>query len=343
MNSKRSSIIAYWVDDNVEKIQGIVDRFIYLFQKEIKRKVLNRQFSDPEMFLKELISGKLKKPQLIIIDILMPKLDGIRLMREIRALNKFDDCLIVSSSVLNDPLDNNYLQHIGFDLSFSNFPPEIEIYAKNIKKYMGRIHKIKKTRYSRENYEKLLDDLYDSRMREKNLENNYVKKLIDPKVFETIRENKLDEIKWQRISSSVGFVDIRDFSGYSSKLQPEDLSILLNIYVSQITELIIKNGGSIDKFIGDAVMWTVGAVSDIKEHECINIQIARAIQKDVNIISQKISKKIGTVINMKCGIGLAGGPMDIGMLGQKWSTNSIYGHRTICKSCFTFSIVSKRR
>jgi adenylate cyclase len=65
---------------------------------------------------------------------------------------------------------------------------------------------------------------------------------------------------------TVIFTDIRSFTSISEKLQPQSLVSLLNEYFAVMAEVIIRNGGPIDKFEGDAIMALFGAVGNQPNH-----------------------------------------------------------------------------
>ena len=62
------------------------------------------------------------------------------------------------------------------------------------------------------------------------------------------------EITSRRKKLTIFFSDIKNFTDTSEKLQPEDLTKYLNEYFSEMTKIALEYGGTIDKYIGDAVM-----------------------------------------------------------------------------------------
>lgn len=314
--SKTGSLLMYWIDDQPDKRRGLVDRLVTLVERKGRYKVEMLEYHDSEAFCRSLLEGSIEKPDLIICDLIMPGLNGVQLLRRIREDQKFDNCLVVSSSVLDEPLDDLYARYVGFDLSFSSLPADSEVYANSLVSLLKNRKEIRQSRYSRNKFGELVEELYQSRMKARVLEDTYVKRLIDPRVFQSLREGKGEIIRWRRIDSSVGFVDIRGFTSLASRLQPEDLAFILNAYVEEASNAILRGGGIVDKFIGDAVMWTVGTLSTTVDHQETNIRIAYAIRDSIVGMRPKIVSKIGAQIKVEVGIGLAGGPMDVGLLGQ---------------------------
>jgi adenylate cyclase len=70
----------------------------------------------------------------------------------------------------------------------------------------------------------------------------------------------------ERKELTVLFSDIRGFSLFSEKMAPEQLAAFLGEYLTPMTELVLASGGTLDKYIGDAVMAIWGAPVDVPDH-----------------------------------------------------------------------------
>ena len=80
-------------------------------------------------------------------------------------------------------------------------------------------------------------------------------KFIPPQMHkEMMNGNFSTDITTRRKKLTIFFSDIKNFTDTSEKLQPEDLTKYLNEYFSEMTSIAIKHGGTIDKYIGDALM-----------------------------------------------------------------------------------------
>ena len=80
-------------------------------------------------------------------------------------------------------------------------------------------------------------------------------KYLSPQVYESIFSGR-QEVKLvsQRKKLTVFFSDIVDFTATSEKLQPEDLTLLLNEYLTEMAGIALKYGATIDKYVGDAIV-----------------------------------------------------------------------------------------
>jgi adenylate cyclase len=113
---------------------------------------------------------------------------------------------------------------------------------------------------------------------------------------------------------TVFFLDIAHFTSISEKLDPERLTQFLNVYLSTITDIILKNDGVVDKYIGDCVMAFWNAPLDLPEHrlkgclsavECI-AAVERLNEKGFAGLPEKPAVRIG----------LNSGKMVVGNMGS---------------------------
>ncbi len=77
------------------------------------------------------------------------------------------------------------------------------------------------------------------------------------------------------------FSDIAGFTTISEKLQPEELVSLLNEYLSRMSNIIMENRGTMDKYIGDAIMGIFGAPVDSENNAKDACVAAISYQKDL--------------------------------------------------------------
>lgn len=80
-------------------------------------------------------------------------------------------------------------------------------------------------------------------------------KYLSPQVWQMVfKQSATGMLKTQRKKLTVFFSDIKDFTELSEEMEPEDLAAILNGYLSEMTAIALKHGGTVDKFIGDSVM-----------------------------------------------------------------------------------------
>lgn len=112
---------------------------------------------------------------------------------------------------------------------------------------------------------------------------------------------------------AVLFVDIRGFTAMSEGLSPEKIVAILNRYLGMVTEAVFKNEGTLDKFIGDAVMAVYNAPLNVEDYACKAVQTGLDIVAAVDGINAELKKEFG--IEIACGVGVHCGRAVVGNIG----------------------------
>ncbi len=86
------------------------------------------------------------------------------------------------------------------------------------------------------------------------------------------------------------FTDIQKFSGFSELLSAEELVALLNYYLTQMSEIIIEEHGTVDKYEGDAIVAFVGAPIPMEDHASRASAVAIKMKRAENEINKNILK-----------------------------------------------------
>lgn len=113
---------------------------------------------------------------------------------------------------------------------------------------------------------------------------------------------------------TVMFSDIRGFTSISEGLDPKALTHLMNEYLDSMTQVIHRNGGTLDKYIGDAIMVFWGApVADI-DHAQHAVLTAMEMQRELRKLDDSFSKHGWPILNI--GVGINSGTMTVGDMGS---------------------------
>lgn len=115
---------------------------------------------------------------------------------------------------------------------------------------------------------------------------------------------------------AVLFVDIRGFTSLSEGMTAEEVVDILNHYLGKVTDAIFKNGGTLDKFIGDAVMAIYNAPLDVEDYCGKAVQTAFDIIESMQLVNRKLREIHGREI--ACGVGVHCGKAVVGNIGCEY-------------------------
>ena len=141
------------------------------------------------------------------------------------------------------------------------------------------------------------------------------KKYVAPQVVEEITKSGGYNITLGGESREVAvlFVDIRGFTPMSENLQPEQVVDILNSYLELTTNSIFNNGGTLDKFIGDATMAVFNAPFDLDDYVFRAVKTALDIVAGGDAIESKFLEKYGRSVGF--GVGVNCGRAVVGNIG----------------------------
>lgn len=134
-------------------------------------------------------------------------------------------------------------------------------------------------------------------------------------VQELIKNPKSLSLQGQEKELTVLFCDIRGFTTLSETLSPSDLGNFMNAYLTRMSRIIIQNKGTVDKFIGDAVMAFWGAPNHVENHALSAVKTA--IEMKNELIAAADELKLENIPNISVGIGINTGLMSVGNFGSK--------------------------
>lgn len=110
------------------------------------------------------------------------------------------------------------------------------------------------------------------------------------------------------------FSDVRDFTSISEELSATDLARCLNKYMGKMTDVVFENSGTLDKYIGDAIVAFWGAPLDLENHETHAVSAAVEMIEILPEVNKEFQSE--GFPEFKIGIGLNSGECNVGNMGS---------------------------
>ena len=154
----------------------------------------------------------------------------------------------------------------------------------------------------------VLDDMTERKRLE--AQRRLFERMVSPAVIEQLNPDSL-QLGGTRADITVLFADIRGFTTYSEKLSPEQLVSVLNRYLAAMAEAVLSQEGTIDKFLGDAIMAWFNAPIPQKDHTLRAVKAALLLRETVEGLYKELPKDS----HLAFGVGIHYGDAVLGLIG----------------------------
>jgi PAS domain S-box-containing protein len=156
----------------------------------------------------------------------------------------------------------------------------------------------------------VLDDLTEKKRLE--AQRRLFERMVSPAVIDQLDPDQL-QLGGKRTKITTLFADIRGFTSFSEALEPEQLVSILNLYLAGAAEAILEQEGTIDKFLGDAVMAWFNAPIPQTDHTLRAVRAAVGIRAVVT----KLHEEFPPDFRLSFGVGIHFGDAVLGLVGTQ--------------------------
>ena len=154
----------------------------------------------------------------------------------------------------------------------------------------------------------VLDDMTEHNRLE--AQRRLFERMVSPAVIEQLDPNSL-QLGGKRVNLTVLFADIREFTSFSETVSPEELVAVLNRYLAAMAEAVLSQEGTIDKFLGDAIMAWFNAPIPQTDHTLRAVKAALSMQQAV----EGLYKELPSEFHLSFGVGIHFGDAVLGLIG----------------------------
>ena len=146
-------------------------------------------------------------------------------------------------------------------------------------------------------------------------EKRRLSRFFSPDVITAILEAQTENaLAVRRRHITVLFSDIRGFTTLTERLAPEEVAEILREFFTMTTEIVFKHGGTVDKYVGDAIMALYGAPFDHPDHAADAVRSALELQSQMRTLSERWLEKAG--VTLQVGVGIHTGEAVVGTIGS---------------------------
>jgi adenylate cyclase len=134
-------------------------------------------------------------------------------------------------------------------------------------------------------------------------------------VAEIVRHKDDAKLAANRRRMTVLFSDIRGFTSMSEKMPPEEVVAFLREYLTVMTQAVFNHGGTVDKYIGDAIMALYNVPLEAPDHALRAVRTALEFQERLQPLAERFAARYGGTL--ACGVGIHTGDAVVGTIGSE--------------------------
>lgn len=157
-------------------------------------------------------------------------------------------------------------------------------------------------------------DQREATIRRLNAEAAVLRRILSPEVVDSILAGGLEvKLTTTRKNLTVCFTDIRGFTSLTERLEPEDIVDLLDAYFTEMTKIVFKHGGTLDKYLGDGMMVFFGDPISYDDHPEKAVSAASEMRETLRDLNFRHLNRYGDI---QMGAGISTGYVTVGNIGS---------------------------
>jgi len=251
---------------------------------------------------------------LVLLDIMMPGMSGIEVLEKVRETRDGTELPIIMATAKDTREDIVGALSLGAN-DYVTKPLDFPVVLARVNAQLGM---------------KRANDRVRQLVKEVERRNEFIRSVFGRYLTDEIAETLLDSpeglsLSGERREITILLADIRGFTNLSSHLEPEKVVTLVNNFLSEMTRVIISHGGTIDEFIGDAILALFGAPRAMEDHAEKAVACALEMQQTMQAVNE-LNHQSG-LPELATGIGINTGEVIVGNIGSEQRAKyGVVGH-----------------
>jgi class 3 adenylate cyclase len=280
-------------------------------------KMLSIMLKDQGYKVRPVPSGKLalkaadsSAPDLILLDINMPEMDGYEVCQHLKESETLRDIPIIFISALTETIDKVKAFSMG-GVDYVTKPFHFEEVRARVTTHL----KLRDAQIRLEQNNQQLQELNQNLERAQELLSISFQRYMSSQLLERIlKSSKPVSLTGEKKEVTVLMSDIRGFTTLAENMTTEKLVKFLNQYFEAMINIVLKNEGLLDKFMGDAVLALFGAIYSHEDDPLRAVVAAIEMQKKVRELNSKWSEE--NMPQIEIGVGISTGEIIVGNIGS---------------------------
>jgi adenylate cyclase len=290
---------------------GQSGRLLLVDDEPANRELLGRQLERAGYDVAEAESGRVALTMieehefdLVLLDVIMPDMDGVETLECIRRARSVSELPVIMATALTATNDIVAALALGAN-DYVTKPFDMALVSARIQAQLA-------LRSAAREIETLAQQL---EIRNLFLRRTFGRYLSDDVVTSLLENDQGLEIRGERRRVTILVADLRGFTSLTEALDPDEIVTILNNYLAAMADVIQEYQGTVDEFLGDAILAHFGALAtsedDTERAVACAIAMQRAIE-DVNRVNRE-----QRLPDVEMGVGVATGDVIVGNLGSE--------------------------
>ena len=244
---------------------------------------------------------------LVLLDVLMPDLTGLEVLETVRKKYSVSDLPIIMATSMDESADIVKAFSLGAN-DYVTKPFDFSVVMARVRTQLALRHALQENQRLNQFIRQLFGRYVDNEI-----------------VSQLLEKPDALSIGGEKRSITVMMADLRGFTSVAERLSPESVVTMINNYLTVMTDVIMESGGTIDEFIGDAILVLFGAPAVRPDHARAAVTCALRMHLAIEEVNRRNAEN--GLPRVEMGIGINTGEVVVGNIGSERRTKyGVVGH-----------------